>query len=293
MVVVRIHPTRVSATICLSRRCRTIAYTANPDGRERQGRKSSTPGALLLGSLGNPLDLVSFVPRLTIGALVSTIEEDVVGLAQSDIERFAMILSDEGLGREEKQEQLLLGIEERVAGFVEKGIEKENDVVDTLKQTVPEDIRESLPEQVKELLFERRRGLVNDSAPNGRGVALETWTLSEEDVMSYGIVETEGGFQEEEEYVPSPEATARGQATAELMDIQSSVKVLKENVAALQSNTDESKNGMLMLNVREARESLSQRIEQCQMSSHALGNPDIAAALVEAKELLLDVNSIV
>jgi hypothetical protein len=85
-------------------------------------------------------------------------------------------------------------------------------------------------------------------------------------------------------------STAKGQAAAELVDLRNSVLVLKENVEALKDNKDDSKIGMLKLNVREAAQSLSQRIEQRAISSASSGNPDIDAALIEAKELLSEVN---
>ena len=262
-------------------------------------RHSTNPGDRL-GSLSTdgPLDLVSFVPRLTVGALFSTLE-DGVRLVQTDVERISMILSDERMGNEEKQKQLLLELEDRVVGFVEKGIEKENDIIDTLKRSVPEEIQGSLPEEVKELLFERR-----EVKGSRGGKPLATWTLSDEDVV---VMNSNGGGgrggvmgpqeqlqqqEEEEEYMPSPEVTAQGQAAAELVDIQSSVMVLKENVVAFKSNTDESKNGMLKLNVREASQRLSQKIEQRSVSAANSGNPDIDAALVEARELLQEVNSV-
>ena len=259
---------------------------------------STNPGDRL-GSLSTdgPLDLVSFVPRLTVGALFSTLE-DGVRLVQTDVERISMILSDERMGNEEKQKQLLLELEDRVVGFVEKGIEKENDVIDTLKRSVPEEIQGSLPEEVKGLLFERR-----EVKGSRGGMPLATWTLSDEDVVVMnggnggggnggGVMGQQQQEEEEEEYMPSPEATAQGQAAAELVDIQSSVMVLKENVVAFKSNTDESKNGMLKLNVREASQSLSRKIEQQSVSATRSGNPDIDAALVEARELLQEVNSV-
>lgn len=275
-----------------SRRSHIIS---NSMDRNISGETTKRPGdrlGSLVMSTENPLDLVSFVPRLTVGALFSTVEEGV-RLVQSDIERVTMILSDEAMQSDEKQTQLLLELEDRLAGFVEKGIEKENEVIDTLQRTIPEEIQGSLPEQVKELLFEKRE--LKKQEP-GKGKPLATWTLSEDDVVvmnGSGRIDIEE-YQEEdiEEYVPSPEVTARGQAAAELVDIQGSVMVLKENVAAFKSNTDESKNGMLKLNVREASQSLSQKIEQRSVSTKNSGNPDIDAALVEAKELLQEVNTL-
>ena len=280
-----------------SRRSHGILVSSSSMDRNVSGESSKKPGdslGSLVTSTENPLDLVSFVPRLTVGALFSTVEEGV-RLAQSDIERISMILSDESMQSDEKQTQLLLEIEDRLAGFVEKGIEKENEVIDTLQRTVPEEIQGSLPDQVKEWLFEKRGVKAQGS---GNGMPLATWTLSEDDVVvmnGSGRIEIDEYKEvdvEEEEYVPSPEVTARGQAAAELVDIQGSVMVLKENVAAFKSNTDESKNGMLKLNVREACQSLSQKIEQRSMSTKNSGNPDIDAALVEAKELLQEVNTL-
>lgn len=298
----------LSSTRAVCRMRSTRLYSSRDRIDSMRGDQKKKPGdrlGSLVTSTENPLDLMSFVPRLTLGALFSTME-DGIRLAQSDIERITMILSDDTIEEGEKQTQLLLELEDRVTGFVKKGIEKENEVVDTLKRAVPEEIQGALPEQVKSLLFERRIFMEEENGV--RGTPLATWTISEEDVIvtssngstqnagfsqTNGAIYTrDGGEEEEETFVPSPEATARGQAAAELMDIQSSVMVLKENIEALKSNTDESKNGMLKLNVREASQSLSQRIEQRSMSSKNSGNPDIDAALVEAKELLQEVNSL-
>jgi hypothetical protein len=262
----------------------------------RQNRSSQQAGDRL-GSLvtAGPLD---FLPRLTLGALLST--QDNLQRLPQDLERLNMILSDSAMDNERKQNQILLDVEDRLVGFVAKGVDVENTVVDTLSQSVPEEVKDSLPEYIRERLFEKRElpcENIDASSKTTVKQPLATWTItssgsdSDADLMVRNMQEDDVTDGEPFEMTPLTAAsTAKGQAAAELVDLRNSVIVLKENVEALKDNKDESKIGMLKLNVREAAQSLSQRIEQRAISSASSGNPDIDAALIEAKELLSEVN---
>ena len=261
-----------------------------------QNRSSQQAGERL-GSLvtAGPLD---FLPRLTLGALLSA--QDNLQRLPQDLERLNMILSDSAMDNERKQNQILLDVEDRLVGFVAKGVDVENTVVDTLSQSIPEELKDSLPEYVREILFEKRELPGESSDADSKAKVkqpLATWTItssgsdSDADIVLRNIREDDTSDDEPFEMTPLTAAsTAKGQAAAELVDLRNSVIVLKENVEALKDNKDESKFGMLKLNVREAAQSLSQRIEQRAISSASSGNPDIDAALIEAKELLGEVN---
>ena len=91
-----------------------------------------------------------------------------------------------------------------------------------------------------------------------------------------------------EEYV-TPEATASGQAASELREIQSAVTVLRENIEALRTNGDESKVGMLRLNIRESANTVKQKLEQQRMG---MNSGDVDSALLEARSLLIEVEAL-
>lgn len=246
----------------------------------------------------SPLDFLSFGPRVALGVLLST--GDALQKIPQDVERVNKILSDEAMPMEGKQKEILMGVEDRLLEFVEKGVGVENGVIETLTNSIPQEVQGSLPEPLRELLLTPRqvaRGSTNEDVPLSRNKPLATWTITtsmDEDVYSNGngvVLEEE----EEEEFEMTPVTaarTAQGQAAAELVDIETSVSSLRQSIDALKSNADDSKTGMLKLNVREAGQSLSQRIEQRAVSSRSSGNPDIDAAILEAKELLNEVNTL-
>jgi len=246
----------------------------------------------------SPLDFLSFGPRVALGVLLST--GDALQKIPQDVERVNKILSDEAMPMEGKQKEILMGVEDRLLEFVEKGVGVENGVIETLTNSIPQEVQGSLPEPLRELLLTPRqvaRGSNNEDVPLSRNKPLATWTITtsmDDDVYSNGngvVLEEE----EEEEFEMTPVTaarTAQGQAAAELVDIETSVSSLRQSIDALKSNADDSKTGMLKLNVREAGQSLSQRIEQRAVSSRSSGNPDIDAAILEAKELLNEVNTL-
>jgi hypothetical protein len=235
---------------------------------------------------------------VALGVLLST--GDALQKIPQDVERVNKILSDEAMPMEGKQKEILMGVEDRLLEFVEKGVGVENGVIETLTNSIPQEVQGSLPEPLRELLLTPRqvaRGSNNEDVPLSRNKPLATWTITtsmDDDVYSNGngvVLEEE----EEEEFEMTPVTaarTAQGQAAAELVDIETSVSSLRQSIDALKSNADDSKTGMLKLNVREAGQSLSQRIEQRAVSSRSSGNPDIDAAILEAKELLNEVNTL-
>ena len=87
----------------------------------------------------------------------------------------------------------------------------------------------------------------------------------------------------------TPEVTASGQAASELREIQSAVTVLRENIEALGTNSDESKVGMLRLNIRESANTVKQKLEQQRMGTNSA---DVDSALLEAKSLLMEVEGL-
>jgi hypothetical protein len=101
-----------------------------------------------------------------------------------------------------------------------------------------------------------------------------------------------GGVAEQDDEPPASAATvAASQAAAELVEIQTAVLFVKDQLAALQSNTDASKTSMLKLNLREGTQSLERRLEQRAVPA-AGGDAAVTAAVQEAQALLNEVKGL-
>ena len=220
--------------------------------------RSSSDSPLTLFSQ-NPLQ---FGPRLVAGAL-STVLEEGIAAPQRDLERLQLIVNSDA---DDKQEQIVAEIEDRIARFVSLGTEKESELMASLP----------LPDGIREMLQTGEAG-----ASGGRSKPLATWTVTTS-------TDTMDGVEEVDEYV-TPEVTASGQAASELSQIQAAVAALRENIEALKTNEDDSKVGMLKLNIREAASTVRQKLDQQQMTT---GSSDVNSALVEAKALLTEVETL-
>lgn len=185
-------------------------------------------------------------------------------------------------------------LENKVAGMVEKGIGAENGIIDTVSGIVPDGVKDSMPAELKELLL-TRRDMPGDDVPGSREAKpLATWTISSVDEdsdndMVYGRQGIGGNGAIAEEEAMTTMTVAESQAAAELVEIQMSVSSLKETIDAMKANTDESKKNMLKLNMREARQNLSEKLDECS-STRSAGTPDVMAAVSEAKALLSEVD---
>ena len=225
------------------------------------GPSPSTPeagGKLLSLFTQSPLQ---FGPRLVAGAL-STVLEEGISAPQKDLERLQLIVNSDA---ENKEQQILTEVEDRIAQFVSIGTEKETELLALLP----------LPEGLRELLGPGDAGASRSSGSK----PLATWTITDA---------TDSDNEEIDEYV-TPEATASGQAASELSEIQGAVMALRENIEALKTNAEESKVGMLRLNIRDAANTVRQKLDQQQMTS---GSSDVNSALMEAKQLLTEVDTL-
>ena len=133
---------------------------------------------------------------------------------------------------------------------------------------------------------------------------LATWTISsmdeEDGAATFGGPSSagrtsssngNGSSAEGQQSTPvSPAAVAASQAAAELVEIQTAVLAVKNQLAELQANTDVSRTSMLKLNLREATQSLSGRLEQRALVVNA--DPSMAGAVEEAQVLLTEVRSL-
>ncbi len=243
-----------------ARRSTRLGFSTRATGDGGQGTGDN--GRLLSLFSQSPLQ---FGPRMLAGAVVTVLEEGL-GAPQRDLERLQLIVNSD---TDDKDQQILAEVEDRIVRFVSLGAEKETELMASLP----------LPDPLKELLG-TQGGVVaeRDSKP------LASWTITDTmDVAGEGVESIEL-----EEYV-TPEVTASGQAASELREIQSAVTVLRENIEALGTNSDESKVGMLRLNIRESANTVKQKLEQQRMGTNSA---DVDSALLEAKSLLMEVEGL-
>jgi hypothetical protein len=229
----------------------------------------------------------------------------------ADIERLSNLAADPR-PLEQKQNELFLELEDRVAGCIERGLVAENDVISTINEVIPEEMKASIPEGVRDLVLTPRPILSNDdwtTAPapgysnNSTSEPMATWTISsmdEDDNRQFGssyasnngttsAAAVAGGDNDEP---PASAATvAASQAAAELVEIQTAVLFVKDQLSALQSNTDASKTSMLKLNLKEGTQSLQRRLEQ-RVVPAAGGDAAVMAAVQEAQALLDEVKAL-
>jgi len=173
---------------------------------------------------------------------------------------------------------------------------------------IPDDVKASMPEDLKQAVLTPRnipsadQGYGASADSNGAGMSpsldtrpMPTWTVSsmdESDQQFPSTPSTSGIAAAEMVYAEAPVSAATvaaSQAAAELVEIQSAVLGVREQLSALQTNTDSSKTNMLKLNLREASQALNQRLQQRRGVS---SNAEVAAAAAEAEALLVEVESL-
>lgn len=260
-------------------------------------------GDRVLPMLRDPSDWLLFPGRVAIGALLST-DQNISRLPE-DLEKATSLLSDPR-PLEEKQAEILRDVEDRVAAFLEKSLGVENEVILRIDDALPQDAKEALPETVKRFLTVREisseRSVEYTTASVGDSKPLATWTITSMDeddnfVMPAGSSSMAVGrttvlpLEEEQDAEPPASAAtvAESQAAAEMVEIQAAVMAVREQLTALQNNTEPSKVPMIKLNLKEAAQSLERRLEQ--RSGVLVGNGDgnAAMAVAEAEELLEEV----
>ncbi|KAL4437359.1 hypothetical protein ABPG75_004498 [Micractinium tetrahymenae] len=278
--------------------------TTRPFGRPQRlvvvgaGRQSITPfaasqpapaggpGDKLLPLLRTPFDLLALPGRVALGTLQSLPE--VLEKIPSDVERLTMLAQDPR-SLEEKQAEVLGELEDRVVTYLQKGAAAESEVLGSVGAALPEPLKEALPDPLKEVLRPKAYDGGNGASSSGvaGGKPLATWTITsdvEEDVVL---------VVEEEELPPmTPAAIAASQTAAEVMEVNAAVAALREQLAALQGNTDPSRQSMIRLNLREAEETLARRLEQMAPEHRSVGDLGVQAALQEAEGLLAEVRAL-
>jgi len=211
---------------------------------------------------------------------------------------------------DEKQNELFLELEDRVAGCLERSLVAENDVINTINEVIPEEMKASIPEGVRDLVLTPRPILSDEDwttapAPGYNNGSIPeptaTWTISsmdDDDNRQFGssYASTNGATTaaavEDDDEPPATAATvAASQAAAELVEIQTTVLFVNDQLSALQSNTDPSKTSMLKLNLKEGTQSLERRLEQRAVPA-AGGDPAVTAAVQEAQALLIEVKAL-
>ena len=197
-------------------------------------------------------------------------------------------------------------LENRVAVFMERGLEAENDVITTINDVIPEEMKSAIPEEVRKAVLTPRPIPSADSddwttapapAYGNDAAGMATWTITsmdEDDTRTFGASTGYGvtAVMEVEEPPASAATVAASQAAADLVEIQSAVLFVKDQLTALQANTDVSRISMLKLNLREAVQSLARRLDQRALPAAASADPAVAAAVEEAQVLLDEVNSL-
>ena len=224
---------------------------------------------------------------------------------------------------EEKQQEVLLEIEDRIAAFIERGLVAENDVISAVNEVIPEDVKSQLPEEVRSAVLTPRPLPSSYSSTTSSGAndddwtttpttpyasydtkPMATWTITSMDDdsdngPSYGtngatsMVDISNSNSNSNSTTGSTTTVAASQAAAELVEIQSAVLFLQDQLAALQANNDPSRTSMLKLNLREASQSLSRRLEQRAVpAAGSGGDATVAAAVEEANALLSEVETL-
>ena len=82
-----------------------------------------------------------------------------------------------------------------------------------------------------------------------------------------------------------------GCAAAEMSEIRDSVTSLRSSLEAIKQNVDASRSSILTLNLREARDRLSRRIQEVSPATAASPDPSMCAATREARVLLSEVDA--
>lgn len=227
----------------------------------------------------------------------------------ADVEKLTAFVADPR-PLAEKQAEFMEEIESRVVTYIEKGTAIEGDII----AAIPEPIKDALPQPVKDVILAPRPSSNTDnddaifayppttassnSTSNNNNGNLSTWTISsiDEGDARFPSTAVGGGNSDDAEFNGPPEipgaAFMNNQVAAELVEIQTAVVSVKDALEALKSNTEPAKEGMLRLNLREAAQGLSGRLQQTRPGSRT-SDSAVDAAIVEAEGLLGEVNALV
>jgi len=259
---------------------------------------SSQPGDKLLPLLRSPADLLFLPGRLAAGTLTSL--PDVFQQLPSDLERLTSLISDPR-PIEARQAELLEQLEERVAIYVEKGSRVEDEILESVSAALPQEVKDALPAELKDLLYQKK-GMRETSTNTSQQ---RQWTYSssmdansDDDYNSTingnGSAVVMNSDDEEASMMPmpSPQEIASSQLASELVAGQAAVLAVKARLGDVAGNSDVSKDGMLKLNLREARGNLAGWLEQLTPESRKISDPPIADAVSEAEDLLAEVDKV-
>ena len=262
-----------------------------------QAENGSNPGDKVLPMLRDASDWILLPGRVALGAVLSTNEN--LSRLPEDVEKVSTLLSDPR-PIEEKQREVFGEIEDRVAGFLTASLNIENEVIMQIDGVLPQEAKDAMPEPLRNFLTVRE---VTSLDYNADSKPLATWTITSMDEEDGEVMTVQDRVpysgsrntlaQEEAVDVPPASAAtvAESQAAAEMVEIQSAVMAVREQLDKLQNNKDEAQIPMIKLNLREATQSLARRLEQ---RSGVLTGKDAsaAAAIAEAQELLEEVENL-
>jgi hypothetical protein len=221
----------------------------------------------------------------------------------ADLERLSALLTDPR-PLDEKQNEVLLEVESRMAGFLERGLGAENEIVTQMDTILPREIKDAMPEELRQaMLMPREVPSSSVDAFDGTDKPLATWTITsmdEEDgtterfysasmQAASGSTSAPGPSNVDDEPPASAATVAASQAAAELVEIQSAVMSVREQLSTLQSNADASKIPMIKLNLREAAQSLNRRLDQRSVVADNGADSAATVAVEEARALLIEV----
>ena len=196
-------------------------------------------------------------------------------------------------------------VEDRLVTFIERGLEVENEAISAVSGIIPDDVKAALPEDLKKIVLTPRIIPSKDvpATPNDQTTStglsgarpLATWTISSQDELDTVEFGPPGAALNSDDEEPMANAynAVESKASAELVDIQAAVVSLRQQLTAYRDNTDPSRSNMLKLNLREATENLSLRLNQRSESSRLSSGDGASAAVEEAEALLAEVKSMV
>jgi hypothetical protein len=181
----------------------------------------------------------------------------------------------------------------------------EDEILESVSAALPQEVKNALPAELKDLLNQRKG--MRGTSTNTSQQQQQQWTYSssmdansDDDYSSTvngnGSAMVMMNSDDEEAAMmpmPSPQEIASSQLASELVAGQAAVLAVKARLGDVAGNSDVSKDGMLKLNLREARGNLAGWLEQLTPESRKISEPPIADAVSEAEDLLAEVDKVI
>lgn len=202
------------------------------------------------------MDVLTLGPRAVLGAILLAPQPNTL------IEEASNLLQSPGLVPQAAEDAIL--------ACIERGATAESEAVQLALAVLPEDVRAALPASIAAppVPAGARGAGASSSSSNGASAAIISTPLSAADLL------------EEES------------AAVELDSLRLAVSAVKEAVENVQSNADPAMRSLLMLGVREARDSLSRQLAQVSKATYAAKGVPTTSAADEATMLLMDLDTL-